>query len=103
MIKTALKHYLYEFCINQMFNEFEKNLIIKNNVIKVGDIFESIIVQYPGRRRTTYFNAKIEVIDQFQIIISGPKCVEDFGVEPYRYIHATNYHGPVEKKEIISL
>ena len=51
MLKTAIKHYIYELCINIFFDNIEKNFVLlnkkqsinsKRNQIKVGDYYKSI-------------------------------------------------------------
>jgi hypothetical protein len=48
MIKTAIKHWIYELCINRLFSSIETNFINKNKIkhnftgVKAGDRFKFI-------------------------------------------------------------
>jgi hypothetical protein len=42
MIKVALKHYIYDYCIGLIFDNISSNFINYDNKIKVGDRFEYI-------------------------------------------------------------
>jgi hypothetical protein len=47
MIGIALKHFIYDICIDQVFNGIEKNFVQCNrrlSIVRVGDKFRKIVV-----------------------------------------------------------
>lgn len=65
MIKIALKHWIYEICIDRIFSNIQKNFIPPNpktciidNNIKNGDMFRKIIVSYDWRS-CVYYHAVV--------------------------------------------
>ena len=49
MIKIALKHYIYDYCISLLFAGIEKNFKPINTKFKVGDYFS--IIEFGGVHR----------------------------------------------------
>jgi len=68
MIKVALKHWIYEICLEQLFNGISESFKIgdRSPVFNVGDRFDYLTV-YEGSadpciRYSTFFNAHITYI-----------------------------------------
>jgi hypothetical protein len=108
MIKTALKHYLYEFCINQIFNGVKRNFITVNkshcirygnhmqNVlnIKIGDVFDCILLEPNPFFKTYFYGAKIVDIHPDSIIISGNNFT-DYHLTSKQIVRGSNYNDGV--------
>jgi len=83
MIKIALKHWIYELAINQIFNGIKKNFDTSKNFkkfylenFKIGDRFGLIEKNnFSMDRNLIYYNCKI--VD---------KCVKDFSYFKQEYI-----------------
>jgi len=60
MIKIALKHFIYEICIDMVFNNISKNFKIPKKIIwKVGDMYECIATRPNERDIFLYIHAKV--------------------------------------------
>ena len=89
MIKTFVKHWIYELCIQQFFNAFRRNFSIasKINNVKVGDIFDCIIITPSEEQEIIYYRPKVvSVYDDFFTIKGhafAEKITENGVVESY--------------------
>lgn len=86
MIKIALKHFIYEKCINVLFDGILNNFSAsKNGEFKVGDRFHSIQVKFESTRvnlseiQTTLYNCTIMDILQGTVLIQYHLSKRVFG------------------------
>lgn len=69
MIKIALKHWIYEKCINVLFDGIKKNFNLSRNYpVRVGEFYSTIIIKFDNERsalvpdpliRAIYYNCVI--------------------------------------------
>ena len=65
MIKTFLKHHIYEYCIHALFNGIQRNFI-RYDGIKPGDHFNVIHVSCkPNRGFLVYHNVNIKNVEPY--------------------------------------
>jgi len=87
MIKTALKHWVYEFCIERMFNGVSKNFgAPKFIMFKEGQLYDEMFVTHPqyvnSKWVTIHFilhGCKIEDVVEGTVLISHWGHTEDNG------------------------
>ncbi len=72
MIKTFLKHWIYEICICHFFDIVLVNFKSPHNMehIKVGDAFECIVIQI-ANIEVRYYNASVKRVEKDFFTIAG--------------------------------
>jgi len=89
MIKVALKHFIYEICINQIFSGIFTNFLgkdtrLKGSDVKIGDKFSFITVsgEYESPqhriRKTVYYNVEVTNVHKIFFVIKGG---------PFKHVH----------------
>lgn len=78
MIKTFIKHWIYELCIEQLFNAFTRNFKIQPDLqnVKIGDTFEMIVIQFNNEQEIRYIKPKVVFVGDIFFIIEGRICEE---------------------------
>ena len=90
MIKTAIKHYILEACINMLFSKIQDNFISKERDLwcaRIGDKFKRIVGRDldmddgRGRGNYTFTNCVVRRAGKYSLDFSG------YYVEGGRYSH----------------
>jgi hypothetical protein len=82
MIKTTLKHWIYELCINELFDEVKRNFEIKPFLkIKINDRLSYIKIHIDGdiKSSTIFYNCIIKDITERLIKFSYNKYISQYG------------------------
>jgi len=78
MIKTFLKHWIYEICIIQIFDALSRNFkdISPINSIQIGDRFNQIMIQ-SGELSISYINPEVVEVSTLTFTIEGDRYEEE--------------------------
>jgi hypothetical protein len=73
MIKTFIKHWIYELCIQQLFNAFNRNFSTPSRLynMKVGDTFYSITVSLCPEQTLIYYSPIVVSVNDDYFTIEG--------------------------------
>lgn len=84
MIKTFIKHWVYELCIQQLFKGFSRNFRAASKLhnVKVGDSFRYIIIIASEEQKIRYFNPEVSATYNNFFTIKGNRFVEEIMGEP---------------------
>jgi len=88
MIKVALKHFIYEKCIDVLFNAIDKNFMGPYREFKVGDTF--LYMEMRSNYNYLYY-----VFEGVEIIKIYPSEHGDYGVQ-IKYMTFTRYNRIVD-------
>ena len=94
MIKIAMKHWLFEVCIYQLFESLIKNFRMDSRIhnVSVGDRFTCITIKSLNME-IKYFNPKVvEVNDEF-FIIEGDYFEECYNDEDDGLVSTGDHYG----------
>jgi len=116
MIRTAIKHWIFEVCIEQMFNGFFKNFVtvhrnIKYERLKEGDTFDYVTVRNVGyvTASSKFYGCKIIGVGLVGFVMESKSCslVGDHGyvnrleTEPdFVYKNNINYDDVLDYKRM---
>ena len=78
MLKIYLKHFIYEKCIDVIFNAISNNFseISKFHKIKIGDTFYSITLHESPTTSIVYYSPKVTEVNDDFFIIAGAMFTE---------------------------
>ena len=78
MIKIALKHFIYEKCIDVIFNAIINNFKTPTtwHKMKVGDRFNYITIFESPVSRTVYYGPEVVMVENDYFVISGKMFTE---------------------------
>lgn len=105
MIKTILKHYIFDRLLNSMFDNVISVFTPFNPVIKVGDTYKSIEVSYNNgtydalNETTTYFTCIVEEVSGDTIRVTPASVMDAFyyeSLEMAEYMYTKHNLGDME-------
>jgi len=78
MIKTFIKHWIYELCIQQLFNAFNRNFSTTSRLynMKVGDTFYSITISPSPEQEIIYYSPIVVSVKDNYFTIEGVMFTE---------------------------
>lgn len=104
MLKIYLKHFIYEKCIDVIFNAIINNFRTPNKLhnVKVGNCFYSITVYTQGRK-TVYYSPEVVEVNNDYFVISGAMFTEFGAGYDKEDIEGSNYQSVIYPTDKISI